>query len=304
MRIPCAGALVAAGLHLISPGTAMAQRPAPSGRLSAPPVLRHSPLFGLGPQTIYRGGWGIEIEGEWERAQGGVESQRALHADLHYGVTEDLNVTLTLPLVQKTQGGVLSPGLAQVDRDVTGLGDVLVRGKYRFWQDLFPSGNHQATLFGAVKVPTAPTTTEPPLGSGSVDFLTGAAVSRETHRYYAWASALARINTTGAAAVRRGHEARWDLALGVRPYVPQWTDPDLMFLLEFVGVTAARSVTPAGYNPNSGGTVLALAPGMWLTYRNWALKAGINLPFHQRLNGMQPGLDLQTVFALEYHFGG
>ncbi|GIW53160.1 MAG: hypothetical protein KatS3mg081_2515 [Gemmatimonadales bacterium] len=103
---------------------------------------------------------------------------------------------------------------------------------------------------------------------------------------------------------RRGNELRYDLAVGMRPHVPQWTDPDLMFLVEFVGVTAGRSTGLDGEDPNTGGTVLALAPGMWLTYRNWALKAGVKLPVHQRLNGTQPKLDFQTIFALEYHFGG
>lgn len=56
--------------------------------------------------------------------------------------------------------------------------------------------------------------------------------------------------------------------------------------------------------PNTGGTVLALAPGFWLTYRNWALKGGVKLPFAQELNGAQPELDFQTLVALEYHFGG
>ncbi len=267
------------------------------------PVLRHSPLFGLGPQTIYKGGWGIEIEGEWERAEGAVETERALHADLHYGVTEDLTVSVSLPLVQKEEAAPLSPGVGQVIGEATGFGDVVVKGKYRFWQDLFLKGNHQATVFGGVKLPTGRTATDPPLGSGSVDFLMGAAISRETHWYYTWASVLGRVNTE-AVERRKGNEIRYDLALGVRPYVPQWTHPDLMLLAELVGVTAARSVNAAGEEPNSGGTVLAIAPGFWLTYRNWALKGGVKLPFLQRLNGTQPRLDFETVVALEYHFGG
>lgn len=300
---PCA---VLLALWSLAAGSRNATAQLPSAMATGSPdvpVLRHSPLFGLGPQTLYRGGWGIEVEGEWERMDGGIESQRGLHADIHYGVTEDFNVRLTVPLVQKTELGVLSPGLGQVDRDVTGVGDMLVQGKYRFWQDLFQNGNHQATVFGGVKLPTGRTTSEPPLGSGSVDFLAGLAISRETHRYYTWASVLGRVNTPSDGR-RRGNEVRYDLAVGLRPYVPQWTDPDLMVLLELVGVTAARSVGPTGENPNTGGTVLALAPGMWLTYRNWALKAGVKLPFDQALNGTQADLDFQTVFALEYHFGG
>lgn len=267
------------------------------------PVYRHSPIFGLGPQTIWKGGWGIEVGGEWIRTEGNVDREQALHAKLLYGVTEDFNVDVALPLVQRKAETTLIPGAGQVVRDATGVGDAVLRVKYRFWQDLFPGGNHQATLFGGLKLPVGRTDTEPRLSSGSVDFLVGAAISRETHRYYGWVSALGRLNTK-ALDRRKGHEVRYDLALGLRPYVPQWTSPDLMFVFELVGVTAARSVTAEGEIPDSGGTALAFSPGFWLTYRNWAVKSGVKLPFVQNLNGTQPELDFEAVASLEYHFGG
>lgn len=284
----------------LSPG--YAQLPGGPDPVSTP-ALRHSPLFGLGPQTIYKGGWGVEIGGAWSRAGTGAHEQRGVYVNLHYGITEDLNVSLALPLLQNRQEMMLSPGVGQVVRDATGIGDVVLQGKYRLWKDLFPGGNHQATVIAGVKLPTGRAAADPPLGSGSVDFLAGAAVSRETHRYYAWASLLGRVNTE-ATGYRRGNELRFDLAVGVRPYVPQWTSPDLMLLVELVGVTAAPSVGAAGEDPNSGGRVLAVAPGFWLTYRNWALKGGVKLPFHQRLSGTQPQLDFEIIAAVEYHFGG
>lgn len=272
---------------------------------SAPevPVYRHSPLFGPGPQTVWKGGWGIQMAGEFLRAERGVEEERAMQAEIFYGVTEDFNVLFSLPVVQRKSAGPLVPGVGQVGGDVTGVGDALLRVKYRFWQDLFLNGNHQAALLGGVKLPLGRSDTEPAISSGSVDFLLGAAVSRETHRYYGWASVLARVNTE-ALGLRKGNEVRYDLALGLRPYVPDWKDPDLMIVLEFVGVTAARSVTAEGEVADSGGTVLAFAPGFWLTYRNWALKGGVKLPFVQNLNGTQPELDFQTLLALELHVGG
>lgn len=296
-----AGVLVVA----LAVAPALGQPPEEAGSPSdaAGPVYRHSPLFGLGPQTLYAGGWGVEIEGEWVRARGGVEEEQAFHADLHYGVTEDFNVSLAVPVIQRRSETVLVPGAGQVEQDVTGVGDAVLRAKYRFWQDLFRGGNHQATLFAGLKLPLGRTRTEPALSSGSVDFLFGAAVSRETHRYYGWASVLGRVNTASLDR-RRGNELRYDLALGVRPYVPEWTQPDLMFVLELVGVTAGRTVTAESELPNSGGTVLAFAPGFWLTYRNWALKGGVKLPFAQELNGTQPELDFETVAKIEYHFGG
>lgn len=146
--------------------------PRARSRLPAQSTLR--PLFGLGPQTIYKGGWGVEVEGEWVRTKSGEEEEQALHADLHYGLTEDLTLRLAVPLVKRKSETTLVPGVAQVEQDITGVGDAVLAAKYRFFQDLFVNGNHQGSLFGGLKLPVARTSTEPPLGSGSVDFLLGA----------------------------------------------------------------------------------------------------------------------------------
>lgn len=291
-------------LVVAAAGQGLAQRPGVTAELAPEiPVYRHSPLFGLGPQTLYRGAWGFEVEGEWVRAEGGAEEEQALHVDIHHGVTEDLTVGVSLPLVQRKSETVLVPGVGRAVRDITGVGDAVVRAKYRFWHNVFRNGSHQASLLVASKLPVGPTQTKPALGSGSVDFLAGVGLSRETHWYYTWASVLGRINTA-ALNRRRGNEVRYEVALGVRPYVPQWTSPDLMLLLELTGVTAGRSVEDDGEILDSGGTVLGVAPGFWLTYRNWALKGGLKLPVLHDLNGDQPKLDFETLVALEYHIGG
>ncbi len=101
----------------------------------------------------------------------------------------------------------------------------------------------------SVKVPLGDSSSDPPLGSGSTDFLAGATVSRDALRSY------------------------------------------LQLLVELNGVEQAQT----------GGTVLAVSPGFWLTRRNWALKGGLKLPFVQDLRGNQPELDYTVLLAIETH---
>ncbi|MFQ6046979.1 MAG: hypothetical protein ACE5PT_11600, partial [Gemmatimonadales bacterium] len=155
-------ALVTLGAALGAAATA-AQTPSfargpKGGRSGEAPPLRHNPIFGLGPQTIWRGGVGIGLEGEVTRATGSIEAMdRALHAELLYGVTEDLTVALALPLAQRKSERTLAPGVSQVNRDATGVGDALLRGKWRFFQRFRGATQYHAALIAGVKAPLAST---------------------------------------------------------------------------------------------------------------------------------------------------
>ncbi len=268
---------------------------------AGPPALRHNPVFGLGPQTIWRGGFGVEIGGELTRRKGALEEEDlALHAKLLYGITQDLNITLAVPLIQRRSEQGLVPGIGQVDRDATGVGDAIVRAKWRFFHRFSGSMQYHAAIIGGIKVPLANQSTDPPLGSGSTDFLAGATISRDALRSYLWTSALVRANGE-AFGRKRGNEYRYDAAVGLRPWIPKYTGVDLLLLVELNGVTAGRHVVDGVEQAQTGGTALAVSPGFWLTHRNWALKGGLKLPFVQNLRGNQPELDYTVVLSVETH---
>ncbi|MFQ5690792.1 MAG: hypothetical protein ACE5HQ_11030, partial [Gemmatimonadota bacterium] len=194
----------------------------------------------------------------------------------------------------------LAPGGGQVDRDATGVGDAVVRAKWRIFHKFSGSTQYHAALIGGLKIPVASATTQPALGSGSTDFLGGATISRDGLRYYLWTSALVKVNGE-AFHKRRGNEYRYDAALGVRPWIPKYTGVDALLLLEFNGVTAGENTVGSLHRAETGGTILALSPGFWLTRRNLALKGGVKIPFHQRLGVDEPELAYTAVFAFEVH---
>ncbi len=299
LRVAVLGAIAS----VVAPGAAVGQMPPRRPVIPMPvgPVARHNPIFGLGPQTIWRGGVGVGLEAEATKASGATEvKEQALHAEFQYGVTQDLTLTLAAPLTQRKSERGLVPGVGQVNRDATGVGDVVVRAKWRFYHSFSGSTQYHAALIGGVKVPLANTGSDPPLGSGSTDFLFGGTVSRDGMRYYLWTSALVRANGE-AFGRKRGNEYRYDAAVGIRPWLPKFTAVDPLLLLEFNGVTAGRTVINAVRQAQTGGTVLAVSPGFWLTYRNWALLGGVKLPVYRQLRGGHPEFDYTVVLKIETH---
>lgn len=285
----------------VASGQMLPSRSVPGTDGGRPTGLHHNPVFGLGPQTIWRGGFGVEVQAEVTRRKGALEeNDRALHASLLYGITQDLNVALAVPLVQRRSQEGLLPGVGQVDRDATGVGDAIVRAKWRFFHRFSGSTQYHSALIGGVKLPLANQSTDPPLSSGSTDFFAGATISRDGLRSYLWTSALVRANGE-AFGRKRGNEYRYDAAVGLRPWIPKYTGVDLLLLVELNGVTADRLVVGGVEQARTGGTVLAVSPGFWLTHRNWALKGGLKLPFVQNLRGNQPELDYTVVLAIETH---
>lgn len=303
-RLAPAALALAAVLLTGGPGTA--QTVPSAGFRPGGPILHHNPVFGLGPQTIWRGGIGIELEGEAARhtgpEAGAEEEEFALHAEFLYGVTENLSLTAALPVTRRKSETepALAPGVGQVTRDATGVGDAVLRAKYRFFHRFAGATQYHAAVIGGVKLPLADEESDPPLGSGSTDALVGATISRDGLRYYLWTSALARINGESDG-VRRGHQLRYDAAVGIRPWIPEYTGIDPLLLLEFNGVTAGENEVDGVARGETGGTTLALSPGFWLTYRNWALKGGVKLPVYQVLGETVPELDYTAVLAVETH---
>ncbi len=157
----------------------------------------HEPLFGIGPHTLYKYGFAIESE----LAREGSNS--SLQWELAYGLTADWTVTAEIPQLNLT--------------GISGLGDVLLRTKYRFYRKDEPGASNQAALAFGVKLPTGNKSAA--LGSGSTDILTGLTVARESRRWYYFGDIRYRANTKNGN-MKRGNVFKYDLAWGYVRYKP------------------------------------------------------------------------------------
>jgi hypothetical protein len=258
----------------------------------------HEPIFGLGPHTIYKGGLGVEAELEGERASGAGETEKEilLVTELLYGVTADLSVTLAAPAVLAREVET-----DEASASSAGLGDASLRAKYRFWRRDRPGLQDAAAAIVEVKLPTGDPDESPRLGTGSTDFLFGLAAGRESLRWYYFGDLRYRLNTEGEGDLRQGDRFFADAAVGIRPWPARYLRPDLVLLAEINAEVEGRAERRGTELPDSGGRRLFVSPGFFLTYRNWALKGGVQIPLRQDLNGDQPEEDYRFALALEVH---
>lgn len=241
----------------------------------------HEPLFGLGPHTIYQHGYALESQ--LEKGDGGW----ANHLELIYGITPDLAVTLAAPYLFAS-GGVTA-----------GFGDLTFRGKWRFFRHDMPGASNQAAIHLGVK--TATGDFQSGRSSGTTDYFGGFSFGHESRRNYYFANALFRMNGEYRG-VKRGNLLSLNAAYGIRPWLLEYLQPDPVFLLEFIGDFQGKRRINQQEDPQSGGTVLSLAPGLLFSYRNIMVKAGVKIPVLIRLNGGQENPGNQYILGLEFHF--
>jgi hypothetical protein len=257
-------------------------------------------------------------------------------ASAAYGVTDEFMVSVRMPYVLRTDireghhehlpGGIVS-NTVDYRGDSSGFGDVTVLGQYRFL-DNRATGTQAAFLFG-VKAPTGATDRVDALGelfeaefqpgSGSWDFLLGAAF---TQRFGAWsfdANVLGILAGTGTQDTKLGDRFLYNAAVSYRlvgytppeehtglpssalahgpvPHrhahplekipaaPPQWR---VDAILELNGEWHDFETTAGVRDPNSGGHVLLLSPGLRVGYGNVSGFATFGIPIVNDMNGLQ-----------------
>lgn len=74
-----------------------------------------------------------------------------------------------------------------------------------------------------------------------------------------------------------------------------------MWLLELNGERGQQARLKGAALADTGGTEWFLSPGIFWTQRNFAVKAGVQLPIASDLNGRQDDSDYRASVELEWH---
>ncbi len=254
----------------------------------------HGPLFSAGPETIWKGGTEVTVgvHADRDRGYGHEERRRELFLGLEYGITSDWEVSIELPYAWTSVDGFSSDGL----------GDVVLGTKYQFFLQNLPGAQRKASVFVKTKLPTADDGTVPPLGSGSTDVLVGVAAGYEGRRWYGFADARYKLNGEGARGLKKGDALFLDLVGGVRPVLTEYDEPDTVLMLELNWESRERDRLGGLALANTGGWQMFLSPVIWWTYRQFALKGGVQIPIAADLNGAQPSTDYRALVEAVYHF--
>jgi len=250
----------------------------------------HDPIFGFGPHVVFKGGF--EVATEIHYGKSGSEKELELGLELTYGITGDWAAGIELPYLRKNNGLNVS----------SGSGDVKLFTKYRFWRNDSLGVQESAAVLLKYKLDNANLNKSPSLGSGANTTIMGVSYGYESSKWYRWASVRYLHNGQNNLGLRRGNKVLLDFAGGIRLKMNPYTKPDTVWLLELNGEFTQRNEINSAKLANTGGSQWFISPGIFWTRRNFAIKAGVQIPISSSLNGNQDDTDYRAKLTLEWHF--
>ena len=244
----------------------------------AKPGAAHNPIFTPGPHLVYGGGLEATIGYARDRASGAGdrETGQEVELELEYGLTADWTAEMELPLVDKDLNG----------RGSSGLGDIVLRSRYRFLRLDTPGVQRSAAVLGQVKLPTGDDGRTPRLGSGSTDLVGGLLYGHESRRWYYNLAARYRLNTEGAGGLEKGDRQFLDVVGGVRPVLTGYLEPDAVVFLELNWETLAATSSTARTSPTPAVGSYFCRRGFLRPTETWRFERVYKFPSPTALTGL------------------
>jgi hypothetical protein len=249
--------------------------------LAALPAVAHDPIFGVGPHVLFKDGLEVALEIEAESRDG--DPEQALAVEMTHGITGDWAAGIELPYL--------------TGEEEDGIGDIALFTKYRFWRRDSLGLQESAAVFAR----WIPDTGDEAVSKNADDLVLGMAYGYEGRKRYRWASWRYRINGENSAGIERGDRLLLDFVLGWRPEPRGYREPDTVWMIELNGEISERSRQGGQDLADSGGREWFLSPGIFWTHRNFAIKAGLQIPIIEQLNGDQAGSDYRALIDFEWH---
>ncbi len=142
----------------------------------------------------------------------------------------------------------------------------------------------------SARLPTADSDAALPLGSGSTDF-GGSVVGGWIEGRWGTYAEVGYWRTGTRGEVSYGDRVFWNLALGFRaiPTVYRtYPSKQLNLFVELNGSTSGRDRIAGAYDPDRGGTLVFLSPGIqFVGGRRWLVESSVQLPVLRDLHGTQ-----------------
>jgi hypothetical protein len=302
----------------LAPPRLLAGALAVAALLAAAPALACSvcgcgdPLLTSSDPAAIAGRLRLQLDTEYLRMDAGNEADPSLtdrltqwtvRLNVVYRPTDALSLTATLPFVSKdlrTVGGASTPA-----SDATGLGDVEIAARYALWRDVHLGIGRvqELSITAGTSTPTGPNDVrsggeridehgQP--GTGAWGPFAGLAYRFEQGRWVAFGSLSGRVHSENGYGYRYGSAALWSIHGQYFPAKRVALD------LGLDGRYAATDRDSGGAVPNTGGTVLAVAPGAYLNVAGgaWVFLRG-QIPVYKHFVGAQDQLP-SVVTGVQY----
>lgn len=257
----------------------------------------HGPAFGLATPTLARGQWSSDTA--VMQVEGDMDSSTRFRQLLGYGVTEDLQVNLALPLGETGRDAML-PSVR--GSSMMGAAETVEASlQWRFHRTAPRVGTRrESALFVGVSEPTDEALGGLEPGTGfNVAAVTGYA-SRTT---YWWLGGGVQGNAARDDA-RLGNLYYATAVFGWRPplFQQDYPKPDWRLFVEGLYEKTERHRVRGQRMFDSGGEKVWIGPSVLGLYGHWGIEGGIVWPVSQSLNGTQPRENYRAKLVFTYWF--
>lgn len=244
----------------------------------------HDPVFGVGPHVLYKDGIEIHAGAHQEKSD---ERTTESEFELKYGITGDWAIGAGISYISSDSH----------DGTEKGRGPSKLFTKYRFWREDTFAAQESAAIFGQVIFDDGENNHHNVKREDN-DYLLGLAYGYEGRKWYRWASVRHRFNADAEGGIERPDVWKVDLVGGIRFTPSEYQEPDWVWMLDLNGEIFEHVSQP---NKQLGGEQWFSSPGLMWTYRNVALKAGVQFSISDNLSSDQKGDDYRTLIEFEWH---
>jgi len=262
------------------------------------PAADHGPVFGLATPTNPRGGWSFDLGVNGRGGNAGAAA--ALEAELSYGITQNLKVSVSAPVVIEPDPYPRS----SVTTNTPASGDFSGLGWWRFQRKDLAGKRIESTAFGGILLPgpQAETGIYRGLHSGP-GYLIGAATGVASRSQYAWAG-LSYQRYGGAQGDERPDLLTYTAVYGYRPLswrtdYPRW---DWRIFGELTGEHSGLLERRMLLMPGTEAQQVFLGPSVLGVYRAIGIEGGMQFPLYRDVGPLYPRERYRFAINLAYFF--
>ena len=257
----------------------------------------HGPVFALATPTNPKGGWSFDSN---LMGRGGGGSGFMFRPSLGYGLTENLKLSVSAPVVLKAEPFAVS----RLSAFTSMAGDFEATAIWRFHRkDTGIGSRFESAAIGGVLRPGPQDAGGPLKGiQGGVGALVGGVTGLASRSHYAWGGATYQRYAAWRSD-RRPDLAFYTLAYAYRP--PSWrtdTGWDWRIFGEMTGERSGRIRRAGQPLPGSQSHQVFLGPTTLGVYKNYAVSAGIQLPVYRAASPLYPRERFRFALNLAYFF--
>jgi hypothetical protein len=259
----------------------------------------HGPVFGLTTPTNAKGAWAVDF-GVMGRTGDG-EDGAMTRAMLTYGFTEDIQLSVSAPLVFASAPFPPARGTAMMP----GSGDFEAIGAWRFHRRGTAVGRRvESTAYGGLIVPGP----QRPAGmAGDLQrapgLYTAVATGVASRSHYVWAG-IGYTRFAERDGDRRPDIFTYSAVWGYRPpslrkEYPHW---DWRLFVELTGERSADLRRAGVAHPGTSGHQVLLGPTALGIYRNYAIEGGVQFPVYRDVGARLQRETVRYAVNVSYFF--